>query len=351
MIQKESDRFADLLFYGFVLLVAYLAFIVIRPFLAPLVWAAILAMSLYPLNERLKVRVGSTASAVLTTLATLLLIVFPVVTLVSVLASDLPQALAFVQSLPQRATSEDVRMVWDMVRERSPVPLPDDFTMIVTEGAQRAIAFLAPRVGGLVANVASMVGSLLVMLFALFFLLRDGVRFGQLLRRLLPFEETERERMISETRDLVLASVGTGLVVAATQGLIGGLSFWALGVGGAAAWGVVMAMCALIPVVGAALVWAPLAVWWLLTGEVVRGLVLTGIGAGVIGMADNILRPLLLSGRTSTNGLVIFLGLLGGVSAFGFVGLVLGPIVLVMAGSLIDALTRRIQQKRIVGSE
>jgi predicted PurR-regulated permease PerM len=237
--------------------------------------------------------------------------------------------------------------MWNMLRERSPVALPADPTEILTTAAQRAIAFLAPRVGAFVANIAATAGSLFVMLFAMFFLLRDSHSFADRLRRLLPFEEEERERLITETRDLVIASVGAGLTVAATQGFIGGIAFWVLGVGGAAAWGVVMAMCALIPVVGAALVWAPVAVWWLLTGDVVRGLALAGVGAGVIGMTDNVLRPLLLSGRTSANGLVIFLGLLGGVSAFGFVGLVVGPIILVTAGSLIDALTRRAAPSRV----
>lgn len=191
------------------------------------------------------------------------------------------------------------------------------------------------------ADLASMIGSLFVMLFALFFLLRDGDRAGQLIRRLLPFPEAERERLIRTTHDLVIASVGAGLSVAAVQGLVGGLAFWALGVGAPAAWGVAMAVCAVIPVVGTTLIWGPVAIWWLLSGEVMKALVLAGIGIGVIGSVDNLLRPLLLSGRTSVNGLVVFIGLLGGLTAFGFVGLVLGPIVLVTAGTLLDALTRQ----------
>ena len=98
-----------------------------------------------------------------------------------------------------------------------------------------------------------------------------------------------------------------------------------------------MAFCALIPVVGAALVWVPAALWLLLSGDVTRGIILFVVGVGGIGTADNVLRPLLLSGRSSGSGLVVFLGLLGGVAAFGFIGLVLGPIVLVTAGILLDA--------------
>jgi predicted PurR-regulated permease PerM len=90
------------------------------------------------------------------------------------------------------------------------------------------------------------------------------------------------------------------------------------------------------------------ALWWLLSGSVMKALILTGVGAGVIGMVDNILRPVILSGRASVNGLVVFIGLLGGAAAFGFVGLVLGPIILVTAGTLVDALTRR---QRVVATD
>jgi predicted PurR-regulated permease PerM len=101
-----------------------------------------------------------------------------------------------------------------------------------------------------------------------------------------------------------------------------------------------MAMCSLIPLVGAALIWVPTSLWLMFSGEVTRGLILALIGVLGISMADNILRPLLLAGRTSASGLVVFLGILGGAGAFGFIGLVLGPIILVTAGSLLRVFTR-----------
>ena len=145
---------------------------------------------------------------------------------------------------------------------------------------------------------------------------------------------------MSETRDLVIASVGAGLLVAAVQGLIGGVAFWLLGFNAPVIWGVATAFCSLDPRrrVGAR-VGAGRAVAAAL-GEVARGVILVLVGVLGIGMVDNVLRPLLLSGRTSASGLVVFLGLLGGVSAFGFIGLVLGPIILVTAGSLLTAFTR-----------
>ena len=132
-----------------------------------------------------------------------------------------------------------------------------------------------------------------------------------------------------------------GLVLAGSL-----LAHWGLGAGAPAAWGVAIGLGSFIPVVGATLVWAPVAIWWLLSGDLFRGIALVAICGLGVGLVDNVLRPLLLSGRTSVNGLVVFLGLLGGVGVFGFVGLVLGPIVLVIASTLLDALTRRPQESK-----
>lgn len=340
MRRTSTERFSELLFYAVVLLIAYLAFLVIRPFFAPLAWAGILALALNPAWRRLAPRLGPTRAALVTTLGAAVLIIGPLTGVVSMLVGELPVVVAFTKQLPSQATPERVQLVWDRIRERIPASLPEDPTELLSQAAQSVLGFLAPRLGGAVADLVSMIASLFVMLFALFFLLRDGDRAGQLIRRMLPFPEAERERLIRTTHDLVIASVGAGLSVAAVQGLIGGVAFWALGAGAPVAWGVAMAVCAVVPVVGTTLIWGPVAIWWVLSGELMKALILAGIGIGVIGSVDNLLRPLLLSGRTSVSGLVVFIGLLGGLTAFGFVGLVLGPIVLVTAGTLLDALTR-----------
>lgn len=339
MPDTDKDRFLRLLFYALVLLTAYLTFLVIRPFLAPLAWAAIFAMMFYPVYEELMIRMGPIRGALLTTLMAAVLIVGPAVTLVSVLAQEVPQLIDYVQQASLKAPDQ-IERIWELLRRRSPVVLPEDPTVIVREGVQRVLTFLAPRAGAVVADVLATLGSLFVMLFALFFLLRDSHILGRRVRELLPLPERERNRLIADTRDLVIASVGVGLLVAAVQGLIGGVAFWMLGIRAPVIWGVVMALCSLIPLVGTALVWVPTALWLLLSGQVLRGVILTIVGVVGIGMVDNVLRPLLLSGRTSASGLIIFIGLLGGVAAFGFVGLVLGPIILVTASSLINVFTR-----------
>jgi predicted PurR-regulated permease PerM len=340
MFNPARDRFAQVLFYALVFLTGYLAFLVIRPFLAPLTWAAVFAMMFYPAYDELRIRFGPARGAIVTTLMVGLLIVAPAVMLVSVLARELPLVIDYVQQASLSAP-DLIDRVWEALRRRIPMPLPEDPTVMLREGIQRALAFLAPRAGAVVADLLATVGSLFVMLFALFFLLRDGYTFVSRIRELLPLPEQERDRLMTETRDLVVASVGVGLLVAAIQGTIGGVAYWMLGIGAPALWGVAIAICALIPVVGTSLVWLPTALWLLFSGEVARGVILIAVGVVVIGLVDNLVRPLLLSGRTSASGLIIFLGLLGGVAAFGFIGLVLGPIILVTAGSLLAVFTRR----------
>jgi predicted PurR-regulated permease PerM len=326
-------------FYLLILLIGYLTYLVIRPFLAPLAWAIVFAVMFSRVHVELSPRIGPSRSALAATLLAAVLIVAPAVMLVSVVAREAPQVIDYLQQVSETAPRQIDRL-WDVVRRRSPIPLPSDPAFVVREGAQRILAFLAPRAGAAVADLFATLGSLFVMLFAMFFLLRDGHTLARQVRDLLPLPEAVRDRLMTDTRDLIVASVGAGLVVAVTQGTIGGITFWLLGIRAAVIWGVVMAVCSLIPLVGSTLVWVPTALWLLLSGEIVRGVILILVGVFAIGLADNILRPILLAGRTTASGLVVFLGLLGGAAAFGFIGLVLGPIVLVTAGSLLRVFSR-----------
>jgi predicted PurR-regulated permease PerM len=152
----------------------------------------------------------------------------------------------------------------------------------------------------------------------------------------LPFDASFREGRIRETAELIRASISSGVIVALVQGAIGGLTFAILGLGAPVFWGVIMAFFSLLPL-GAWIVWTPVAIWLLVTGETGRGIALAIIGAGGISLIDNFLRPILLSGRTQMNGLLVFISLLGGIAAFGLLGLVLGPVIMATAISFVDA--------------
>jgi predicted PurR-regulated permease PerM len=210
----------------------------------------------------------------------------------------------------------------------------------LSAAGQQVAGALASTSGAVLGGVALVLIDLIVTLFALFFFLRDAPTILRLVRAVMPFGETHRDRVLNEVGDLIFASVVAGLVVASIQGALGGIAFWLIGIRAPVVWGTIMAFFALIPVAGAWVIWLPVALWLLATGDVTKGLVLMGLGAGVIGTVDNILRPIMLSGRSSMNGLVTFIALLGGVAAFGFIGLVFGPVVVAVAMALFDPTVR-----------
>src|SRR5262245_39788835 len=325
------------LFYAILVLALYLTYLVLSPFLVALTWAVIFAILFRGTQSNLAERIGPNAAAVITTLVVGLTIVAPAVGLVSALAREVPHATDYLEQASRSAPSQ-IERIWEFVRTRSPFTVPDDPKELIEQGVRRLLTFLAPRAGGVVVDVLATIGDLVVMLFALFFFLRDGEAFRVWLRDRLPFRREDSERVMRDTRDLVIASVGAGLIVAAVQGMVGGVAFWLLGLGAPVVWGIVIAVCSLIPVVGAALVWVPAGIGLMIAGEIGHGLLMFVIGGLGISMVDNVLRPLILSGRTAASGLVIFFGLLGGVAAFGFVGLVIGPIILVTTGSLLEIL-------------
>lgn len=339
--RTSRERFTELLFYGVLIGMAYLALQIVWPFLAPLAWAVILSMTLRPVYLRLCIRLRNGHAALATTVLAGLLIITPAVFLTSVVVQQVPAAIDYVNGL-SATTPQQMLRAWTNLRARIPLPLPPDPMALVADGAKAAASFVVGGAGSIVANVLATLGNLLVMLFALFFLLRDGKAYAEVVRRLLPFSDVESERLIHETKELVVASVGAGLTVAFVQGLIGGVAFWLLGLPAPAVWGAAMAICSLLPVVGATIVWVPVAAWLFFSGDVGKAALMAGLCGVILGSVDNVLRPVLLAGRTSASGLVVFIGLLGGVSTMGFVGIVLGPIVLVIAGTLIDALTRRV---------
>ena len=323
--------------YAFVFLGVYLSYQVLRPFFVALTWAVVLAILFRGVQKALTLKMGSTRAALLTTLLVGITIVTPAVVVVSAVVREAPQAIASLQHAADTAPLQ-IQRLWDQIRTRSPVALPENPTELMTRGAQRALEYLAPQAGSLVAGFFATLGSLAAMLFALFFFLRDADAMHGYVRDRLPFPGPQSERLMADTRDLVVASIGASLAVAAAQGAIGGTAFWLLGMGAPVLWGVAMTFASLLPVVGAALVWVPAAIWLLLSGAIGRGIAMVLIGTFGISLVDNIVRPLILTGRTSVSGLVIFFGLLGGAAAFGLIGLLIGPIILVMTARLLDEL-------------
>lgn len=172
--------------------------------------------------------------------------------------------------------------------------------------------------------------SLLITTYLAFFLIRDGDRIVHAMRRALPLAPGHKQELLNKFSTVIRSMVRGNLVVAAIQGALGGLAFWFLGVGGALLWAVAMAFLSLLPAIGAALVWLPVAIWFFVTGAVWQSIALAAWGILVIGLVDNLLRPMLVGKATLMPDYVVMITTLGGMAVFGIHGFVLGPVVAAM---------------------
>ena len=336
-LASERARVAATLFYGFVVLVGYLTVRVFAPFVGSLGWAAVLAVFVYPRHRELVARLVNTRAAAVSTAVVAVVIIGPGVVLATAFVQESRAAFT---DFDRQAFMEQLAVVergWDRVRGFIPGAANADLGMLVQDAMSRTGGFLAAQIGGLLADLLLLVFQLFVTLFALFFFLRDADAIMREMRRSLPFEELRRERMIRQTRDLVYASIAAGMLIASLQGLAGGIVFAALGLSAPVFWGVIMGLLALLPFFGTWVVWLPAGIWLLVTGNLTKGLALLALGGTLVASIDNILRPAILSDKTQMNGLLMFISLLGGVSVFGLIGLVLGPLVTAIAISLLEA--------------
>jgi predicted PurR-regulated permease PerM len=187
--------------------------------------------------------------------------------------------------------------------------------------------FLAARALGIGQDVARITALFFLMLYILFFFLRDGPRLVDALIRVLPLGDLRERQLLAKFAEISLATIKGTLVVGLVQGAIGGGLFWALGIPAPVFWGMVMAVFSVLPAVGPGLVWVPAAVILLGLGHFVKGIVLIAGGVVLIGLVDNVLRPVLVGRDTQMPDYLVLLSTLGGISVFGISGFVIGPII------------------------
>jgi predicted PurR-regulated permease PerM len=322
--------------YSFLLLlimVSVLFFYLLKPFFAPVFWACAVSLLFYPVQELLRRRWGDRPNLI--ALSTLLLCIIVVVIPVLLILSSFVEQGANVYA---RIQSGEINPNDYLDRVRTALPavqrvmdwLELDLAALeerATSGALAASGFAARNVFSLGQTTFQFILSLGLMLYMTFFLLRDGARLVDLIARALPLGD-ERERLLfAKFAEVTRATVKGNLVVAVVQGALGGVIFWILDVPGPILWAVAMAIVSLIPAVGAGLIWLPFSIYLFITGEVGSGLTLIIYGLVVIGLADNILRPLLVGRDTKLPDWLVLLSTLGGISMFGINGFVIGPLV------------------------
>ena len=320
-------------FLALLVLVTLGFFVLLKPFYAPIFWACAVAVIFYPMQQRLLAKWPNrpTLMALVTLLVCTVMVVIPVLL---VAASFITEGLSVYQKLQEGRLDPSEYIA--TFREGFPLAyhwlerFGVDFSNLgdqVMAGLKSAGQFLGKRALAVGQNTFRFFIDLGLMLYLTFFLLRDGNKLIQMLIRALPLGD-DRERMLfNKFAEITRATIKGNLVVAAIQGALGGLIFWFLGIPAAVLWGVVMAVLSLLPAVGAGLIWGPVAIYYLTQGEFVPALVLTAYGIIVIGLADNLLRPILVGKSVKLPDYVILIATIGGLVLFGINGFVIGPMI------------------------
>jgi predicted PurR-regulated permease PerM len=313
-----------------------LAFIwVLWPFSGAILWATVLAVLFSPVYRSINAgtRGWRNLAAFLTLALILIVVILPflvVANLViregaSVYADVAAGRIDLTMDLPaiRSYLPEWLNGLLDRIELPDPVELRERLSALLVEGGQ----FLAGQAITIGQTTFHVVVSVFVMLYLLFFLLRDGRELSRRIGEAIPLDGEPRQALFSRFALTINAIVKGSIVVALVQGALGGLVFWALGIRSPVLWGALMALFALLPVVGTSLVWAPVAVYLLATGSVARGVVLFVFGVLVIGLVDNLLRPKLIGKDTKIPDYLVLISTLGGIATFGANGFVVGPVI------------------------
>jgi len=308
----------------------------LKPFFAPLLWACIIAVLFHPVQVWLQKRWGErpNATAAATLFICVVLVVIPVLLL---LASFLQQGLWLYEQI-EAGELQPGRYI-DQLRNAFPL-LQDllarfdiDMNTVRDNAARAALAasqFLARNALAVGQGAFGFVLKLALMLYVAYFLLRDGRVLVDKLVHAIPLGD-ERERLLFQKfAEVARATVKGNLLVALVQGMLGGLIFWILGLPAPLLWGVVMTVLSLIPAVGAGLVWLPAAIYLYADGEWLAATVMIAYGVLIIGLADNILRPILVGRDTKLPDWMVLLSTLGGIAMAGINGFVVGPLIAVL---------------------
>jgi predicted PurR-regulated permease PerM len=325
---------------GAALLVAlYLCWQMLLPFLDVILWAMVLGVVFQPIHRRILARVGSPGSAaILSTLLVVVTILGPVTAVTIAVINELRETASRLETNPVQLFSFDSPILgpflrWvdgyvDVEQLQSPT--------FVREHLEAWTGTLANRTIGVVGGAVSLVVQMVLVVFTLFYLFRDGVALGRAMDDMLPLERSQTHDVLARTREVIGATVYGVIVIALIQGVLGAFIFWALGLPSPLLWGVVMFFLSMIPMAGAFLVWAPAALFLALTGLWTKAIILVVWGVLVVGSIDNVLSPKLVGKRTRLHELLIFFSVLGGIEVFGVLGLVLGPVTVAVTLALIE---------------
>jgi predicted PurR-regulated permease PerM len=345
-------RFARLFFGVITLLVLYFSYLIIKPYLLVIFMALVLFFTAKPLYSALTrlLRGYKALASALTCFILLLVILIPLFSLMSIIAT---QALEFSSQVTKGMQYGDL---WNwvsakvdaiklyLIHLKLPVPPGDiNLAQIVQTAVGKASAFVYTNAIGLIRGFTVFFFDLVLTLFIAFFMFLQGDDFIAAIKQLSPLDPIHNDEILRETEITIKATLWGTVIVAVAQGTLGGVGFLIFGLPQPAFWGTVMIPASVIPVVGSTIIWGPAAVYLLFTGHITAGVGLIIWGGVVVSIIDNVLKPILMKGSGETPSIFILFSILGGLTYFGMIGFILGPLILSFLLSLL-----RIYQKTIL---
>jgi predicted PurR-regulated permease PerM len=329
-------------FFGLFLLLLYQMGRLLMPLLSPLLWAAIITLALYPVYKRVEALVKGRKglAAGIMTLVALLLVIGPAVALLIVLSGQAVHIYQWASSVIQ---SGKLAEVWSGLTSSFLEPLLShpalvglDLKGLFLKGLGEFSSGLTSHLGGMLRNTLVFIVDIVIMLFALFFFFRDGAAYYSSSLELLPFTRRQKEAIARKFADTFSAVINGVFLIALLQGAMTGIGFVVFGVPFAVFWGFLAAGLALLPVGGAALVWAPGAAYLYLGGSTLPGLLLAVWGLALVSLPDNFLRPLIIGRKAKLPTFVLFIALLGGLQLYGILGILFGPLVVTLLTAFVQ---------------
>jgi predicted PurR-regulated permease PerM len=320
-------------FLFFLLLVSIAFILVLKPFFGTIFWACAIAIIFHPMQQYLQqlFKGKKNSAALVTLLACMLIVVLPTIFMISSVVEEGTIYYGKLESgeINPAQYIEQVRTAFPALQK-----LLDRLEINIDSLKNNALD-MGISSGKLIAQNLLSVGhntfilllNICLMLYLSFFLLRDGPQLVELLIRALPLGDARERLLFAKFGEVTRATIKGNLVIAIVQGSIGGIIFWVLGIPGALLWGFAMAMLSLIPAVGPAIIWLPVSLYLFATGENIKAMILIGFGAGVIGLVDNILRPILVGRDTKMPDYIVLFSTLGGLVLFGVNGFIIGPVI------------------------
>jgi predicted PurR-regulated permease PerM len=340
--RQSTERAVQLIEHrGFLLLltIVTVAFAwVLYPFYGAVLWAVVVAVLFAPVHRRLLLSMPGRPSlaAALTVLIIIAMVILPLTIVATSLTREASILFTKIQSGEFNPGSYLQRIIDALPAWAT--GLIERFNLTDLSGLREKLAsglmtggqILAPQALSIGANTFDFVIRLGIMLYLLFFLLRDGRALAGAIREAIPLRGEQKAALFARFADVVRATVKGGILVAMAQGSLGGIAFWFLGIHAALLWAVLMAFLSLIPAIGATLVWLPVAIYFLATGAIWQGIGLILYGVLVIGLVDNVLRPFLVGKGSKLPDYVVLISTLGGIEVFGLNGFVIGPVIAAM---------------------